>query len=516
MERYDAAVVGAGPEGLIAAATLAGAGRRVVVLERQGRAGGRAETYEFHPGFKASPYTDELPEIPSRLFRALDLARHGALLAPAPASVCLSDEGTSILYADDERTARAVPAHARDGLLALRREVEALRLAIDGRAIERVEARLSRFAFWKYRRSLPWPGEEWGQFSLDAVLKSRISDSALRLHMAADAVSGRAVSPFLAGTALHLLAPSTGRSGVAAGGLGVLGSALHRAASKAGAVIRYGAEVKAIQVKGGRAVAVLLAGGEEVTARAVLSSLDVKRTFLDMVDRSALRDDTAARVSRYRMAGQSARVLVALDRLPEFKTPFCDSDIRSGPIHVVSSLQALSRAHESWNAGLVPEAPLITLRFPSLADPRLAPPGKALMTATLSAVPFHLADGPWNRAKRERLAQLVFAAAHRVLPGALENSLSIRVIVSPDIETVLGATEGDLDGGELAPDQALGFRPFGDGGWDWTQNWRDGRTPITGLYLGGPSSAPSPVLLGVAGARTAHALLADFDADLLA
>ena len=488
----------------------------MVVLERQGRAGGRAETYEFHPGFKASPYADEVPEIPSRLFRALDLARHGALLAPAAASACVSDEGTTILYADEARAARAVPVHARDGLLALRREVEALRLAIDRRALEPVRPRQSRAVFWSYRRSSPWPGEEWGQLSLDAALKSRISDSALRLHLAADAVSGRAVSPFLAGTALHLLAPGAGRSGMTAGGLEVLGSALQRAAAAAGAVIRYGAEVQSIRVTNGRAGALLLAGGEEVTARAILSSLDVKRTFFALIDRGALGGDTAARVGRYRMAGQSARVLVALDSLPEFKPPFGDPDIRSGPIHMLSSLQALSRAHESWNTGLIPEAPLITLRFPSLSDPRLAPPGKALMTATLSAIPFHLADGPWTRAKRERLAQLVFAAADRVLPGLRERSLAARVIVSPDIETVLGATEGDLDGGEFAPDQALGFRPFGDGGWDWMLAWRDGRTPVTGLYLGGPSSAPSPVLLGVAGGRAARSLLADFDADLLA
>jgi phytoene dehydrogenase-like protein len=513
MERHDAAIIGAGLEGLVAAIVLARAKRRVILLERRGRMGGRAETCEFHPGFKASPYADELSAISSRLFRALDLARQGALLVPAPASVCISDEGTSVVFADEARTARAISSPSRAGFLMLRREVESVQRALDARALELPAHKTRRwFEFWKkWPRAAPWPGEDWAAASLDEMLRSRISDPVLRLHVAADAVSGRAVSPFLAGTALHLLAPGTGRSGMAVGGLGSIGAALMMVAANAGVAIRCGVEVQSIRSKRGRAVGLQLAGGEIIEARAVLSTLDVKRTFFGLAARDCLPAEATARLSRFRMAGQAARVLIALDAVPDFALPLADPDICLGPIHVVASLEAISRAHDSWREGVLPEAPLVTLRVPSLVDPRLCPAGKAVMTATISAVAGRLSDGPWTAAKREHLAQIALTAAERVLPGVSQHVLAGRTVIAPDVETGLGLTCGDLDGGELAPDQALSFRPFGEGSSAWTSLWLDGRTPVNGLYLGGPSSAPSPFLLGVSGERAAMAMLADLE-----
>jgi phytoene dehydrogenase-like protein len=247
----------------------------------------------------------------------------------------------------------------------------------------------------------------------------------------------------------------------------------------------------------------------------VLSTLDLKRTFLGLIARGDLDDAAVARVGQYRIAGQTARVLIALDAPPEFAAPLDDPDLRLSPIHVVASFEAIGAAYHSWQAGLVPEAPLVTLRVPSLVDPKLAPPGKAVMTATISAIPCGLADGTWTQGRREALAQLALGAAERIAPGVMQRVLSGRTIVPPDIEKVLGATNGDLDGGEFTPDQALGSRPFGDGSASWINVWRDARTPIAGLYLGGPSSAPSPVLLGVSGGRAARTILTDLETERL-
>jgi phytoene dehydrogenase-like protein len=517
MERHDVAIVGAGPEGLVAAILLARAQRRVILLEQQGRTGGRAETYEFHPGFKASPYADELAAIPSRLFRALDLARHGALLVPAPVSACISDRGTSVVFADEARAARAIPSLEQAGVLMLRREVESLQRAIEARALVlSPEMPRRKFEFWKrWPRAAPWPGENWALSSIGEMLHGRVADPLLRLHVVADAVSGRAVSPFLSGTALHLLAPGAGRSGMAAGGLGCIGAALMAVAANAGVVIQCGADVRALRVSRNCAVGVRLATGEEVDARAVLSTLDVKRTFFGLVPRDELSLEAVTRLGRFRMSGQAARALIALDAPPNFALPLSGPDVCRGPIHVVASPEAISRAYDTWREGLLPTAPLVTLRVPSLVDPRLAPPGKAVMTATISGVPSVLSDGPWTASKREQLAQIALSAAERAAPGVSQRVLAGRTIVSPDIESVLGLTNGDLDGGELAPDQALGFRPFGDGGPDWTSSWLDGRSPIKGLYLGGPSTSLSPFLLGVSGERAAKVILADIEEERL-
>src|SRR5258706_9033119 len=272
MGRFDAAIIGGGPEGLIAAITLARAGFSIVVLEKASARGGRAATREFHPGFRCSPYTDELPAVPGRLYRDLDLARHGAILTPSPASMLISDSSSSLIFADAARSARNVPHAARSGFLALREEVEALRRLIEERASSpHAPAPRRWFAWPRVPREPPWPIESWARTSLEDVLRSRLSDSLLRLHLAADAVSGRAVSPYLAGTALHALAPGIGLSGRTAGGLGRLGGGLAGIRRPAGAVIRCDAEVTEIGMKRGRAMAIV-AGRKDIAARARLST----------------------------------------------------------------------------------------------------------------------------------------------------------------------------------------------------------------------------------------------------
>lgn len=502
MERYDVAVIGAGPEGLVAATLLARAGAQVIVLEKNEAPGGRAVTREFHPGFRASPFVDELAFIPQRLFWSLDLARFGAMLRQAPTSVCISGESISVLYADDERLMRSLSSFAGPGVLALKKEKVALLASLAGRAAMPAAAP-SRLKFWQRARGAPWPGEELGQVSLADALAVRISDVGLRLHLAAGALSGRSVSPFLAGTALYQLAGAG--SGMAPGGLGSLGAALVRVAGEAGAIIRCNAEVSDIRLArnalGRRRATGVVVGSEEVMARSVLSTLDAKRSFLSLFDWKALPQKLVKQAAQFRARGACARVLFALDAPPTFSFARETPDAVRGPVHVVSSLEVLSQAHNSWRAGALPEQPQVTLRVPSLADPRLAPAGKAVMTATLGSIPSHLFDGPWTQDKRALLVIAALAAAELAVPGVSNRVLASQTIVASDIEMSLGLSDGDLDGGELTPDQALSFRPW--------QGVEGGRTAVTGFYLAGPSAAPSPFLLGASGQHAALTLLAD-------
>lgn len=502
MGRFDAAIIGGGPEGLIAAITLARTGFQVIVLEKASAPGGRATTREFHPGFHASPYTDELPAIPSRLYRGLDLARHGAILAPSPASMLICDAGTSLIFADAARAVRALPHAARSGLLAFRQEVEALRRAVEERVSSPAAPAPRRWFAWpRAAGDGPWPIESWARASLHDVLRPRLPDPLLRLHFAADAVSGRAVSPFLAGTALHALAPGIGLSGRTVGGLGRLGRTLADIARQAGVVIRCDSEITEIGLRHGRATAIVI-GGEDIAARAFLSTLDVKRTMLGLIASSELPQSVAKRVGYFRMAGQAARVLFALDAPPDFSPSGDTPDAASGPIHVLGSMKSLTLAHDLWRAGKLADEPLVTLRLPSLADPRLAPIGKAVMTATISAVPWRM-SGSWEEPKREQLGTIALAAAERAIPGIASLVLARQVIVAGDVEQELGATEGDLDGGEIAADQILDSRPLRGA------EWRDGRTPIASLFLAGRSSGASPLLLGASGSLAARAIIAD-------
>ena len=402
MERYDAVIIGAGADGLIAAHKLTSAGLKVLVVERQQSAGGCAQTREFHSGFMASAYADELAPIPAKIFRQMDFPRHGAIFMPAPASTCISAPGTSVIFGDEARMAR-VAGKSGPALVDLVRELNRTRSAIAERIGEvqpRAFLRLARLnPLLSSAQRRPWPGEVWGRASLADALTARLPDSNISLHLAAHVLSGSAAPPYLMGTALHLLRGLEG-SGQPRGGLGSLASALESAARAAGAEIRLETEASDIRLVKGTTNTLVLSGGEEISCRAIISTLDLKTTFLDLVAWSDLPPNFAKRVTQFRMSSARARVLFALDALPEFDFAEKAREAALGPIHVTQSLTSLAQIHDKWRAGILAEQLPVTLRVPSLIDPSLAPIGKAVMTATICGVPSTLATGERDAAER--------------------------------------------------------------------------------------------------------------------
>ncbi len=462
-------VIGAGADGLAAAATLAACGLKVAIVERESQCGGRCATRGFHPGFRASPFVDEVPIIPAGIFWSLDLARRGVLLMPGPASPL---------------------------------DREALRRAVANRVLADAGESPKRTWFTSAAPYAPWPGEEFSARTLLDVLDESSADVAERDHLLASVLDGRVCDPALAGSALHLLAGVPG--GMVAGGLGRLGGALRAAAEEAGAEITCGLEATDIKRKGRRVCGVGLADGSEVEARAIISTLDLKRTFLSLFTWSELPRALVDRVGGFRPAPGTARLLVALESPPDY--PAVAEALR-GPIHVAPDAAALDDAYRAWRRSAVPERPPMMLRLVSAVDPSLAPDGAATLTVTLGAIPHTPFDGSWTREKRDRLRDAALAAMESVLPGTVKRVLGSELIVPPDMEHMLGVSGGDLSGGELAPDQMLGLRPFAD--------CRGTRTPVEGLYLAGPSSALGPLATCAAGVAAAHAVMADFAAGRL-
>lgn len=481
MVRYDAAIIGAGANGLAAAATLGRAGLKVMVLERAAACGGRAATREFYPGFHASPFVDELAPIPAEIFRTLDLARHGAIFVPTPSSLALwPDRRHEVLHWTGSDAFNRFRATAR-------KQADDIHAGVFADAAQVPEHRW----FGSVPAPAPWPGEEWSNFSLTDVLDEAFGSGDAQAHMLAAALSGRAADPFAAGSALHLLAG--GACGTTMGGLATLGGALEASAKTAGAEISLGLEVADVRLRGKRSVGVHLADGTQIEARAVISTLDLRRTFFSLFGWKDLPKAVEQRVSRYRFAAGRARLLLALDVAPSL-----DADFAQGPIHVAPDAAAVARAQDSWHNGVVPDQPPLMLRLVSAADPRLAPTGKAVLTATLGCIPHRLFDGAWTNEKRTALRDRTLAQIEAALPGVTASVVGSELIVPPDIEEQLGITEGDVDGGEIAPDQMFGLRGFAE--------HPGSRTPIAGLYLGGVSPAPGTCAAGIA---AAHAVMAD-------
>ncbi|MGD0867250.1 MAG: FAD-dependent oxidoreductase, partial [Rhizomicrobium sp.] len=333
----------------------------------------------------------------------------------------------------------------------------------------------------------PWPCEDWMAASLAEVLAREIGDPDMEAHLAAAALRGWVADPFLPGSALHLL--SLQRSGTVTGGLATLADALVSAAREAGAEISLGRDATDIRHAKGRVSGIGLADGSEIEARAVISTLDLKRTFLSFFQWNALPKEIVQAVGAFRMAGTTARVLFALDAvLPGDKR---------GAIYVAPDLERFAAANSSWRAGTIAAHLPVALRVTT--DPSLAPAGSAVVTATLGAVPYRLFDGAWTREKRDALRKQALDAIEAAMPGTSAHVVAAEVIAPPDIEEALGATDGDLMGGEVAADQMLSAGPWPD--------FPFPRSPLKGLYLAG--SWPAMGATCAAGAAAARIVAAD-------
>jgi phytoene dehydrogenase-like protein len=299
------------------------------------------------------------------------------------------------------------------------------------------------------------------------------------------------------GSALHLLAPGSGGSGVIRGGLGSLASALSETALATGVTVSYGLEATDIRHTGRRLKGVLLADGTQIATRTVVSTLDVKRTFLSLFKTDDLPELLVQRVRAFRMNGATARLLLALDRAPALPP-----NTTRGSIYVAPDPEAMARAHAAWRKGLLTQNLPIAMRVVSAIDPSLAPTRAAVMTATIGCVPYRLFDGTWTQERRDQLQAQVLGAIESVLPGMGARIVGLELITPADIEESIGCTDGDLAGGEIAPDQMLGMRP-------WGRRVRGPRTPLRGLYLAGPSSLMGTLTTCGGGAAAARAAIAD-------
>jgi phytoene dehydrogenase-like protein len=435
--RYDAAIIGAGANGLTAAAVLARAGLKTVVIERGHQAGGRLVTDVFHPGFSASAFADRAPEIPAEISAALALDLPLLIERLPPDIRQRRDAALAEIFARARE-----PYH--HGLLARLR-----------RALAPAEPLHA------------WPGQD---------LVSRPLADWPRLK--SWALIGRAIDPALAGSALALLA----LAGVepARGGLGALGDAFLRAAS--GAELRLEQEVSEVTIARGRVTGLILADGSRIAAGAVISTLDFKHSLLSLFPWTALTPALRGRAAHFRMPGGTARLLLALKRPSN----------AAAPVLLAGDAGFLS----SFRHGGVPLLPPLLIDPVSLRDSSLAPPGGATLTVTMAGIPSRLFDGVWDQQRRQRLAASVLPRIEAALPGTLAALGGIRIIVPPDIEARLGVSHGDLDGGELKPDQMLAFRP-------------GARTAMPWFYLGGASAAAGPLGTGAAGYAAALSLLAD-------
>jgi phytoene dehydrogenase-like protein len=329
----------------------------------------------------------------------------------------------------------------------------------------------------------------------------------LKATMSASGIIGTYLGVRSPGTAYVLLHHYMGEIdgafrawGIPRGGTGGVSEAIASAARVAGAEIRTEAPVARITTRDGRATGIVLSDGEEIAARRILATTDARVTFLDLVEPGSLPAEFEAEVRRYRFRGSSGKVNLALDGLPDFACLPGTGEHLRGAISFSPSLDGMEQAYDDAKAGRFSRRPYIDAVIPTLVDPRMAPPGKHIMSCFVQYAPYELAQGTWDD-QREAFGDAVVDAIAERAPNIRDLILHRQVLTPLDIERTMGLSEGNIFQGELSLEQLFLNRPVA--------GWARFRTPLAGLWMAGASAHPGGGIMGAPGRLAALAVLAE-------
>ena len=524
MKTYDAIVIGAGHNGLTNAAFLARAGLRVLVLEKNDYIGGAAVSRELYDDWIYSNCSYVCSLLRPEIYRSLDLASHGLQVTPYGGSVTFMENGDYLgSYWDKEVAHRELARHSvRDADAYHRYSAEVMRQtrfirefllrtppdpasfrprdlrelgAIAGRLLEMDETAVyDTLRFWT--------------MSVGDYLDEFFETDVVKASLAGSGIIGTALGPYSPGSAYVLLHHymgevdgNIGTWGLARGGMGAVSRAIADAFRAAGGELRTGAEVTDIVVRDGRVRGVALADGEEIPAHRVVSNLDVKRTFLGLMDAGDLDEEFLRRVENYHIRGSSGKLNIALDALPSFPALPEGSELMNTDMHFVDSLERLERAYDDWKAKTWSADPYLDMLIPSLCDPTMAPPGKHFMSVFVQYCPPELATGPWSDADRDAFRDTVLDQIARYSPDFRDLILHVEVRTPRELEAEVGLTEGNIFQGELTMDQLLFNRPV--------PGYAQYRGPVRGLWMCSSATHPGGGVMAAPGANAAREILRD-------
>ena len=522
-QTYDAIVIGGGHNGLINAAYLARAGKRVLVLERRELVGGAAVTEEVFPGFKFSVYSYVVSLLRPEIIRDLDLPGHGLHVLPLESTLTPLPDGDYLAqWSDHDQTRRELCRHsprdaeAYDEYGRLMHHMARAVKPILGMVPPDPTSLSPRDLLGLLRLGRHFRGLGAERFhalyklmtmSAADFLDEWFETDVLKATKAASGIIGTFLGPRSPGTAYILLHHYMGEIdgvfrawGFAKGGTGSISEAIAGAARRFGAEIRASAPVARVIVNDGRAVGVVLESGEEVRARVVVSGLDPRRTFLQLVEPRELPGEFVDAIRRFTFRGSSGKVNLALGELPDFTCmPGTGPHLR-GAISISPSLEYVERAYDDAKYGEFSRRPYMDVVIPSMIDPGMAPPGKHVMSIFVQYAPFQL-NGGWTDARREAFGDAVIDTLSEYAPNLKAAILHRQVITPADIERVTGLSEGNIFQGELALRQLFFLRP--------APAWAKYRTPVRGLYQCGSGTHPGGGIMGGSGRLAALAILKD-------
>lgn len=535
---YDCIVIGAGHNGLLTAAYLARAGKKVLILERRAVIGGCSVTEELWPGYKVSTAAYVLSLLLPEIIRELKLVENGLHVLPrTPSSFTPTLSGDYLLLGSDAKfNYDQIARHNRH---------DAERFAEYEAWLTRVAKQLEPMLSEPAPELLPvprnWRRRGWGkqlrelrrgmrmhqrlaQLGDDLpealelltgaarpILQRWFQSDVLKATLATDAVIGAFASISAPGTAYvllhHVMGAAGGGRGVwgyVEGGMGQVAQSIWRVCEQMGVELVTEREIASIDVDSpGRAVGVTDTEGRSYRAKAVASSIDADWTFRRLLDPQQLPESFSKAVERIDYSSASTKINLAISELPDFRAmPGTEPGPQHrGTIHLCDSIDWLERAYDDAKYGKPSERPMIEITIPSSVDRSLAPEGKHVMHMFVQYTPYHLAGGKsWDDVK-EAFADRCIDLLVEFAPN-MRNAIEHRQVLSPvDLERTFGLTGGNIFQGAMSLNQLFSLRPIA--------GWSDHRTPVEGLYLCGAATHPGGGVLGACGRNAAMAMLAD-------
>ena len=510
-KNYDAVIIGGGHNGLTAAAYLAKAGRKVLVLEQCHILGGAASSDEIYPGFTYTLYSYVVSLLSPSVIADLQLYKHGLNLIPLNGSFTPMENGDCIVFHDDDaKTYKEIARHSKK----------------DARAYFKFNEFMTDLArtMKPFLEVVPpdpvrpgWTGlRTFG--SLGRLMRSIGKKKFARVHkimtMSAydflsewfetDVLIAALAQVGIIGTMLGIKSPGTayvllhyylgevdGQTSEWAtqvGGTGGVSAAIASSARSFGAQIRCNALVTRVMVKNGKAVGVALENGDEIYARTVISACDPRVTFRKLVDERELPSDLVSAIDNFKFRGSSGKVNLALDGLPDFPALKDKSILHGGMPEIAPSCDYLERAYDEAKYDDFSKRPFMGCVIPSTVDPTMAPPGKHSMSIFVQYASYNM-PGHGNRdQQREAFGNAVIDTLAEFAPNIKDLILHKQVITPWDLEQQIGISEGNISHGELTLDQLFFMRP--------TPGWARYRTPIRSYYQCGSGTHPGGGITG--------------------
>ena len=520
IKKYDAIVIGGGHNGLTTAAYLGRAGKKVLVLEKRYILGGAAVTEEVFPGFKFSVCSYVVSLMKANVIRELKLPKFGLEILPLESTFTPLEDDYLLRTADSDQTYREIARHSlRDAEaytrfgplmgqigMAVRPILEtiapnAIRPSISDlfntkKLLDHVKT-LSSEQFEYLTKLMTMSSadflDEWFEFE------------PLKATMSASGIIGTFMGPRSPGSAYVMLHHYMGDIdgafrawGFQRGGTGEVSMAIARSAEHFGVEIKTEAAVNNVIIKNNKAVGVALDNGDEFHSDIVISGLDPKQTFLNLVNENELPNEFVRDIKNFRIRGSSGKVNLALDGLPNFTCLPGDGHHLRGAMSISPSYDYLENAYDDAKYGNFSKKPFMDVILPSVLDPEMAPPGKHVMSCFVQYAPYNI-NGGWNDEKREDFGDAVINALAEYAPNIKDIILHRQVLTPSDLESTFGLTEGNIFHGELTIQQLFSLRP--------AVRWADYTTPIRNYYQCGSGTHPGGGITGSPGEMAAKKIL---------